>query len=108
MGTVYAGPGVEWSKSDIEDTKRVVYLPNTKWYEKPYAQVPMYDINYDVYANKRFAYNDDSPKNQMDLANTGCYQWVKIYAKNILKAFYVPIPEGTKYTLADGTSALAM
>ena len=108
MGTIYAKAwrAKGWSESNIEDTKRVVYLPNTKWYEKPYAQVPMYDINYD--SNKRYAYNTDSPKNQMDLANTGCYQWVKIYAKNILKAFYVPIPEGTKYTLADGTSALAL
>ena len=103
MGTVYAKAwrAQGWSKSNIEDIKRTVYLPNTKWYEKPYAQVPMYDISNDPH-------NIDSPKNQMDLANTGCYQWIKIYAKNVLKAFYVPIPEGTKYTLADGTVMLAM
>jgi hypothetical protein len=103
MGTVYAKAwrAQGWSESNIEDVKRAVYLPNTQWYEKPYAQVPMYDIG-------KAAHNVDSPKDQMDLANTGCYQWIKIYAKNILKAFYVPIPEGTKYTLADGTVALAM
>ena len=109
MGTVYTRPksNWDWFESNIEDTKRTVYLPNTKWYEKPYAQAPMYDKRDDpteIYTDQYI----DSPKNQMDLVNTGCYQWVKIYAKNILKAFYVPIPEGTKYTLADGTSTLAM
>ena len=39
-----------------------------------------------------------------EMANTNCQTSVKIYAKDVLKKFFVPIPEGTVYTLADGTT----
>ena len=108
-GTAYVRPISTNANSQVYRVYTLWGSGNHQWWEKPTALPDMSKKGYTKYSGIGWREDVDLVLKEHypsveDQANTGCYTYVKIYAGNVLKAFYVPMPEGTKYTLPDGTT----
>ena len=102
QGTTYLQPHGYPTLGSWKDT-HTVWWGHTKWWEKPLAIAYIPNNTYTSNKSSYARYWTDMPTLE-DMANTNCYTSIKIYAKDVLKKFFVPIPEGTVYTLPDGTT----